>query len=127
MSTDAAYLISVPYNPSSPSPKPIKYSPYPEPIGDYQIKGSKIPFIPNSTVVESVTSLGESIKHVFPLDQGFDPVRIEVNGRKNRRTCIAIGSDSKSFYILDLEYSEDDATESRAAEAVLGVDRQGST
>jgi anaphase-promoting complex subunit 4 len=41
--------------------------------------------------------------HTFHLDKdSFTPVRIEINGRKNRRTCVVMGEDQRQVRIYDL-------------------------
>jgi anaphase-promoting complex subunit 4 len=41
--------------------------------------------------------------HTFHLDKdSFKPLRMEVNGRKNRRTCVVIGEDHRQVRVYDL-------------------------
>ncbi|KAF2672956.1 hypothetical protein BT63DRAFT_382837 [Microthyrium microscopicum] len=39
----------------------------------------------------------------FTDEDGFQPVRIEVNGRQGRRLCVLLGSDLRQFRVFDLD------------------------
>lgn len=45
----------------------------------------------------------DSLYHTFSHDRdSFVPVRMELNGRRSRRTCVIIGEDKKQVRIYDL-------------------------
>ncbi|KAK8233790.1 anaphase-promoting complex, cyclosome, subunit 4-domain-containing protein [Phyllosticta capitalensis] len=44
------------------------------------------------------------VKHVFPAGDHFVPLRLEVNGRKDRRIICILGEDLRHYKIFDLDY-----------------------
>jgi anaphase-promoting complex subunit 4 len=48
----------------------------------------------------------QCIKHTFAADDRLRPVKIEVNGRKNRRFVVVLGEDCRQMRIFDLDYKE---------------------
>ncbi|EOD47257.1 putative anaphase-promoting complex component cut20 apc4 protein [Neofusicoccum parvum UCRNP2] len=44
------------------------------------------------------------VRHVFPASERFAPVKIDVNGRKDRRVVCVLGDDLKHYKIYDLDY-----------------------
>ncbi|KAK7545985.1 anaphase-promoting complex, cyclosome, subunit 4-domain-containing protein [Phyllosticta citricarpa] len=44
------------------------------------------------------------VKHVFPAGDHFVPLRLEVNGRKDRRIVCVLGEDLRHYKIFDLDY-----------------------
>lgn len=48
---------------------------------------------------------------MFPADELFRPVALQVNGRKDRRLCVLTGSNGRQMRIMDLEGPERDAAE----------------
>ncbi|KAF2143445.1 uncharacterized protein K452DRAFT_248016 [Aplosporella prunicola CBS 121167] len=44
------------------------------------------------------------VRHVFPAGERFTPLRIDVNGRKDRRVVCVVGDDLKHYKIYDLDY-----------------------
>ena len=41
------------------------------------------------------------------------PLKIEINGRKNRRFIVVVGEDLRQLRVLDLDFSEGDEREER--------------
>jgi hypothetical protein len=68
-------------------------------------------------------TLGKCIRHVFAPDEGFDPIGMEVNGRKGRRTCAVLDQDRQKLRVFDLDYTEEEAKISSKAEALLKRER----
>ncbi|KIW04896.1 hypothetical protein, variant [Verruconis gallopava] len=62
-------------------------------------------------------------KHTFEPDDRFHPLKIEVNGRRNRRFVVALGEDKRMMRIFDLDYSEDEIPHNR--QPGVGLDRPG--
>jgi anaphase-promoting complex subunit 4 len=52
------------------------------------------------------------IVHTFPPEDRFKPLRIEVNGRKNRRFVAVIAEDLRHLRIFDLDFKEEDEVHS---------------
>ncbi|KKY15854.1 putative anaphase-promoting complex component cut20 [Diplodia seriata] len=44
------------------------------------------------------------VKHVFPSSERFTPVKIDINGRKDRRVVCVLGNDLKHYKVYDLDY-----------------------
>jgi hypothetical protein len=76
-----------------------------------------------SCQVGDLQVLEKCIRHTFVPDEGFDPIGIEINGRKGRRTCAVLGEDYRKLKVFDLDYTEDEARESSQAEALLNTER----
>jgi hypothetical protein len=53
------------------------------------------------------------IKHTFAPDDMLKPLKIEVNGRKNRRFVVVVGEDLRQLRILDLDFNEGDERQER--------------
>ncbi|KAF2085557.1 hypothetical protein K490DRAFT_46593 [Saccharata proteae CBS 121410] len=54
--------------------------------------------------VETIDDLLPHVKHVFPASERFSPIKIDVNGRKDRRVVCVLGDDLKHFKVYDLDY-----------------------
>jgi anaphase-promoting complex subunit 4 len=53
--------------------------------------------------------------HTFNLqDEPFLPARLEVNGRKHRRTCLVIGNDEKHIKVYKIDKETSDGPAARA-------------
>jgi hypothetical protein len=56
-----------------------------------------------STIHITPESVEKYTRHVF--DGRFTPLKLVVNGRKDRRVIVVLGSDRKHYRILDMDYS----------------------
>jgi anaphase-promoting complex subunit 4 len=121
---DDAYLIALPYRPTSPKVAPDwAYQPLKDRPQDIQMPLGKASNRRTKCEFDDLKSLEKCIKHTFRPEDGFNPVRIEINGRKGRRTCAVLGDDSRKLRIFDLDYTEDEAKDSLKAEALLNTER----
>jgi len=50
--------------------------------------------------------IGLYIKHTFTANDRLKPLKIEVNGRKDRRFVLVVGEDLRQLRILDLDFKE---------------------
>jgi anaphase-promoting complex subunit 4 len=117
---DISYLISIPYKPSSPKVVPEwAYLPLTALPQDIQMPTGSARQRENQYDFDDLDALDSYIKHTFLPEDGFNPVRIEINGRKGRRTCAVLGDDSRKLRIFDLDYTEDEAKDSLTAETLL--------
>lgn len=53
------------------------------------------------------------VKHVFPARERFVPVRLEVNGRKDRRVVCVLGEDLRHYKVFDLDYQKNEVVARR--------------
>lgn len=53
------------------------------------------------------------VKHTFTPEDMLKPLKIEINGRKNRRFVVVVGEDLRQLRILDLDFSEGDERQER--------------
>jgi hypothetical protein len=53
------------------------------------------------------------VRHTFNPEDMLKPLKIEINGRKNRRFVVVVGEDLRQLRILDLDFSEGDEVEER--------------
>jgi anaphase-promoting complex subunit 4 len=61
----------------------------------------------------SQEQMEQFIVHTFPPEERFKPLRIEVNGRKNRRFVAVIAEDLRYLRIFDLDFKAEDEIPSR--------------
>ncbi|KAE9966098.1 hypothetical protein BLS_007224 [Venturia inaequalis] len=54
------------------------------------------------------------VRHTFGPEDMLKPLKIEINGRQNRRFVVVVGDDLRQLRILDLDYSEGDELAERA-------------
>lgn len=75
--------------------------------------GSPFP-IPVYDVQAGALDWRSRIRHTFGPEDMLKPLKIEINGRRNRRFVVVVGDDLRQLRILDLDYSEGDELEERA-------------
>ncbi|PSN75426.1 hypothetical protein BS50DRAFT_628616 [Corynespora cassiicola Philippines] len=93
--------------PSTNNPHPISYTPYPRSALEASLlpNGVPAPHDPAASVSISHQAITESARHVF--DAKFTPLRLVINGRKDRRVVLVLGDDRKHYRVLDLDYLEE--------------------
>ncbi|TID17887.1 hypothetical protein E6O75_ATG10532 [Venturia nashicola] len=64
--------------------------------------------IPVHNVQAGALEWRSRIKHTFGPEDMLKPLKIEINGRQNRRFVVVVGDDLRQLRILDLDYSEGD-------------------
>jgi hypothetical protein len=122
--TDVTYLLSLPYRPSSTQVVPewayqaLKGRPQ-----DIQMPNGTASQRRNQYDFDELDMLENYIKHTFTPEDGLIPVKMEINGRKGRRTCAVLGDDSRKLRIFDLDYTEDEAKDSLEAENLLNTEK----
>ncbi|KAL0259521.1 hypothetical protein SLS55_005258 [Diplodia seriata] len=57
-----------------------------------------------SWVMDTPDDWAVFVKHVFPSSERFTPVKIDINGRKDRRVVCVLGNDLKHYKVYDLDY-----------------------
>lgn len=57
------------------------------------------------------------IKHIFPSTERFTPIKMDVNGRQDRRVVCVIGEDRRHYKIFDLDHSAEEEQASFATGA----------
>lgn len=69
--------------------------------------GSPFP-IPTHDVQSGALDWRSHIRHTFGPEDMLKPLKMEINGRQNRRFVVVVGDDLRQLRILDLDYSEGD-------------------
>ena len=82
------------------------------PLGDSKPGALQQHLLPNGNPLQiaqtehvlSKAQIEEYTKHVFETSDRFQPARIEVNSRNNRRFVVVLGEDCRQMKILDLDF-----------------------
>jgi anaphase-promoting complex subunit 4 len=104
---DSSRLLSLPYRPSTDDNggilayKDLTFSVFETDISNRQAGSIEADAQFDQGFLQPYT------KHVFATSDGFKPVKIEVNGRKNRRICVVLGEDGRQMKIYDLDFNDD--------------------
>ncbi|KAK7717006.1 hypothetical protein SLS57_006413 [Botryosphaeria dothidea] len=108
---DASYLLSFPYSALSTEQAPSTLHHSQNAADSHHAASSALPQgRPQSDDAREIWSLdipeawAPFVKHVFPASERFTPIKIDVNGRKDRRVVCVLGDDLKHYKIYDLDY-----------------------
>lgn len=97
-------IVSIPHGPSTPLT--ISYAPFAASKLDTALLPNGRPV--SESLQEEVTIMPDIIeehtRHVF--EGRFTPLKLVVNGRRDRRVVVVLGSDRKHYRVLDLDYTE---------------------
>ncbi|QDS77693.1 hypothetical protein FKW77_003762 [Venturia effusa] len=74
--------------------------------------GSPFP-IPSHDIHAGALDWRSRIRHTFGPEDMLKPLKIEINGRQDRRFIVVVGDDLRQLRILDLDYSEGDELEEK--------------
>lgn len=103
LSIDTFHLLKMPYQKQSV----IHYKPLEGSVAQQQLPGGKAGRI-TSNLELSEEQIREYAVHTFPPEERFKPLRMEVNGRKDRRFVTVIGEDLRHLRIFDLDFKAED-------------------
>ncbi|KAB2577683.1 hypothetical protein DBV05_g3785 [Lasiodiplodia theobromae] len=107
---DTSYLLSLPYSSyaTEQTPSTLHHSSEPmfQPASAYSLPDG-MPLPDDSRQIwdlDTPDCWAPFVKHVFPSSERFTPIKIDVNGRKDRRVVCVLGDDLKHYKIYDLDY-----------------------
>ncbi|KAF2423806.1 hypothetical protein EJ08DRAFT_700920 [Tothia fuscella] len=104
-STDlTSHLLILPYRPSPDCD--ISYTASSTPHSNtYLPKGHAISY--SSSIIVSDEMFSSFVQHTFSEEDRFKPLKIEVNGRKERRFVTVVAEDLRYLRVFDLDFRED--------------------
>jgi len=62
--------------------------------------------------LSKVAELQPYIRHTFAASDRFKPLKLEINGRRDRRVVCVLAEDLKHYRIFDLDFAGNEAGES---------------
>ncbi|EKG12239.1 hypothetical protein MPH_10646 [Macrophomina phaseolina MS6] len=108
---DASYLLSFPYSAFSAERTPSTLHHSHNVSASHSASSSALPCgTPAPDEAREVWNLempetwAPFVRHVFPASERFTPLKIDVNGRKDRRVVCVLSDDLKHYKIYDLDY-----------------------
>ncbi len=98
----SSYLLSIYYRKHTDSPNGLVYNRRASGLDDIHQQGESAIVAPSMDISDDKL-LDQLIMHAFPAGSAWIPERIEIHGRKGRRSICVVAEDRLNYRIYDLD------------------------